>query len=189
MRSNFVRFLIFAVLAAALAGGLKLFNWIPLAAQKELMREYGDLDEMKAALNFSHVYVPSYFPQNLAWPPSRILAQRKPYPALVLEFTQAETGRAALVISQAASDDFLPGGAIEIAKVRERTTFSMKGREFLLEVGLGRKGEPCSRVSWREGQVRLTVAGKAPPQEVIRVAESLLREPAPGSPAPEKSPF
>jgi hypothetical protein len=37
------------------------------------------------------------------------------------------------------------------------------------------KGEPCSRISWREKDVRITVLARLTPIELMKVAESMLR--------------
>ncbi|MHB1011616.1 MAG: hypothetical protein ACYC37_01705 [Desulfobacteria bacterium] len=171
-------FLAFAAGLAILILGLKALNVLPLIAQKDLMRRYGDFEEMKAALGIREVSVPSYFPEEFRWPPTRILAQGKPYPAVIMEFERSGEGKArevGMMIYQAARDDFSPGGPLALSRVRERATYPLKGRSAILEVGSGRTGEPCSRISWREKDVRITVLARLTPFELMKVAESMLR--------------
>src|SRR3972149_3034258 len=124
---------------------LKALNWFPLISQKELMRRYGECGEMRTALGIRQVFVPSYFPEDFRWPPSGILAQGKPYPAVIMEFERSgegKTGVVGMMIYQAARDDFSPGGPLVLSRIREQATYPLKGRSAILEAGVGGKGEP-----------------------------------------------
>jgi len=178
MRNKAFGALAFAVGLAILVIALKALNWIPLIAQKDLMRRYGDFEEMRTALGIRQVYVPSYFPEDFRWPPTGILAQGKPYPAVVMEFERSGEGKAGevgMMIYQAARDDFSPGGPLALARIREKATYPLKGKSAILEVGVGTKGETCSRISWREKDVRITILARLTPFELMKVAESMLR--------------
>jgi len=178
MRSKAFGFVAFAAGLAILVIALKALNWFPLVAQKDLMRRYGDFEEMRTALGIRQVFVPSYFPEEFRWPPTGILAQGKPYPAVIMEFERSGEGKAreiGMMIYQATRDDFSPGGTLAISRIRERATYPLKGRSAILEVGSGVKGEPCSRISWREKDVRITVLARLTPFELMKVAESMLR--------------
>ncbi len=175
MRKTLLRIFTFAAAVGILAGGLKLVNWIPLVAQKNLLRNYSDIEAAKAELGIREIIVPSYFPQSLSWPPSAVLAQNKPYPAVVMEFRQMGTKDTVLVISEALSDEFRADDKIRITQVKERIDRPLKGRESVLEAGFCSKGETCSRVSWKEGPLRIEVMAKSSPVEMLKVAESMLR--------------
>jgi len=171
-------FLAFAAGLAILVIALKALNWLPMIAQKDLMRRYEDFEEMRTALGIREVFVPSYFPEDFRWPPTRILAQGKPYPAVIMEFDRSGEGKArevGMTVFQATEDDFSPGGPLALSRVRERATYPLKGRSAILEVGSGVNGEPCSRISWREKEVRITVLARLTPLELMKVAESMLR--------------
>lgn len=167
--------LAFAAAVAVLAVGLKFVNWMPSVAQPELLKKYKDLDEVKMVLNIRDVIIPSYFPQNLRWPPSSILAQGKPYPAVVMEFEQIGTKDTVLVISQSLSDRFRADDKIRIAQLKEKVTYSLKGRNSVLEIGFCGKGEACSKISWKEGKYHVDVLSKSTPIELLKVAESMLQ--------------
>ena len=100
MNKKIARFLSFALMIGLLIVALKVVNWLPLAMQQETVRRYDSIEEVRAALNMKDIYVPSYFPQQIIWPPSAILAQSKPFSAIVMEFTRADKRNIALVISQ-----------------------------------------------------------------------------------------
>lgn len=178
MRSKALGSLAFAAGLAILVVALMTLNWFPLIAQKDLMRRYGDFEEMRTALGIRQVFVPSYFPEDFRWPPTGILAQGKPYPAVIMEFEKSGEDKArevGMMIYQAAEDGFSPGGTLVVSRIRERATYSLRGRPAILEVGSGVKGEPCSRISWREKEVRITVLARLTPFELMKVAESMLR--------------
>src|SRR5512139_901856 len=178
MRNKARGALAFAAGLAVLVIALKALNWLPLFAQKDLLRRYGDFEEMRSELGIREVLVPSYFPEDFRWPPTGIIAQGKPYPAVILEFGRSGKGKSreiGLVIIQATADDFSPGGTLEISRILEKMAYPLKGREAVLEVGTGAQGESCARISWREKEFRVTVLARSTPFEVIKVAESMLR--------------
>jgi hypothetical protein len=171
-------FLAFAAGLAILVIALKALNGLPLIAQKDLMRRYGDFEEMRTSLGIRDVLVPSYFPEDFRWPPTGILAQGKPYPAVIMEFERSKEGKdrgVGMMIYQSVEDSFTPGGPMAISRVRERATYPLKGRSAILDVGFCGTDEPCSRISWREKNVRITVLALLTPFEVMKVAESMLR--------------
>ena len=178
MRRKAFGFLAFAAGLAILVIALKVLNGLPLIAQKDLMRRYGDFDEMRTTLGIGQVFVPSYFPEDFRWPPTGILAQGKPYQAVIMEFErrgEGKTREVGMMIWQAAGDDFAPGGPLTIFRIREKASYPLKGRTAILEVGSGPNGAPRSRISWKEKDVRITVLARLTPIELMKVAESMLR--------------
>ena len=171
-------FLAFAAGLAILVIALKALNGLPLIADRDLMRRYGDFEEMRTSLGIREVLVPSYFPEDFRWPPTGILAQGKPYPAVIMEFERSKEGKergVGLMIYQSVEDSFTPGGPMAISRVRERATYPLKGRSAILDVGFCGSGGPCSRISWREKDVRVTLLARLTPFELMKVAESMLR--------------
>lgn len=176
MRRKIIGFLSFGLMLAVLIGTLKLVNWVPSTVQEGFIREYKSIEDVKSQLKIKDIYVPSYFPQSFRWPPSVIWAQTKPFTAIVMEFKNLEKGDVGLIISQvAAGARFIPDDKIRMAQVREKVNYSLKGRKVFLEVGTGRGDEPCSRLSWTEGQYRITVIMKSRPFDLLQIAESMVR--------------
>ncbi len=157
---------------------LKAINWLPMALQKETMRKYNSVEEVRNKLNIRHVYVPTYFPPSIVWPPTEILAQTRPYPAVLMVFRRPGGKDPALVITQADSDAFPGSTIISFSEVRQKVDYWLKNRKTLLEVGVCRKDE-CSRMSWTEGNTRITLTMKSPPFELIRIADSMLHDETP----------
>ncbi len=175
MRDGARRFLFFALTIAAIIVTLKTLNWLPLVLQKGTLRTYSSVEAVKSKLNIRDLYVPSYFPQGITWPPSEIWAQTKPYVATLMVFNRTGTGDPALVISQAASGRLPLDVRIRMLQVKESLPYSLKGRASFLEVGVCKNNEICSRISWNEGNYAMTVAMKSPPSELIKIAESMVQ--------------
>lgn len=179
MDKKFTNFLYFILTVAALIVFLKVINWLPMALQKETLRRYSSIDEVRSKLNISDIFVPSYFPQYLSWPPSEILAQTKPFTAVVLEFKNTVKGDTALVITQASSDAFSAERKIRILQIKERVRYDLKGRNAILEAGVCSNDEPCSQISWNEGEYRIHVIMRSTPYDLIRIVDTMIRKPVP----------
>jgi hypothetical protein len=120
------------------------------------------------------IYVPSYFPQEIIWPPATILAQGKPFRAIVMEFTRADKRNIALVISQSEDGALSVDNPIKIIDVKEKAHYEMRGREAVLTVGTCKNDESCSGITWQEGVYTVTVLTKSTPFELTKMAESMI---------------
>ncbi len=175
MRPRVHGLLYFLLAIAAVIVVLQILHWLPMVLQKDTLRKYGSIEEVRAKLNMKELYVPSYFPQSITWPPAEILAQAMPYPAVLMGFNRAGPQVAALIVSQAASDAFPGNVLIKFDRVTEKVPYLLQDRKALLEVGTCGSSDSCSRLAWTEGASRITLTMKSPPFELIRLAESMLR--------------
>ena len=168
-----LQILSFAVTLAVVVGLLKVLNWAPGALEPGLMSRYPSVEAAASRLGIRQIYVPAYFPESLGWPPAEILAQSKPYQAVVMEFVRAGDGQTVLVISQAASPHFEPDVAIRFHTISETVPLDLSGRKARLDAGVCEDRSACSRIQWDEGQLRIVLTMKAPSVELIRIAESM----------------
>ncbi|HET6515747.1 MAG TPA: hypothetical protein VFG09_11355 [Thermodesulfovibrionales bacterium] len=175
MGRKFLSFAAFAATVSAVIVLFKILNWMPSIIEGGLLKRYGSIDEVRTKLQFTEIYVPSYFPQRFAWPPSSVLAQTSPYRAIVMEFRDREKGEVALTIVQSASESFRPDKQIVMVQTKERERYPLKGRDADLEVGVCKNEEPCSKISWKEGQYSITVTMKSVASDLTRLAESMIR--------------
>jgi hypothetical protein len=176
MRKKVIGFLSFGLIVVVLIGAMKLVDWVPSAVQSGFVEEFRSIDEVTSRLKITDIYIPSYFPQNFKWPPTVILAQTKPYTAIVMEFRDVTRGDVGLTISQVdAGARFISDDKIGMSQIREQVSYPLKGRNASLEVGADSNDEPCSRISWIEGKYRITVAMRSRPFELLKIAESMLR--------------
>jgi hypothetical protein len=166
--------LLFVVTLAVMVGLLKVLNWAPGALEPGLMTRYPSIEAAVSRLGIRKIYVPAYFPESLAWPPAEILAQSKPYQAVVMEFVRARDRQAVLVMSQAANPHFEPDVAIRFHTISETVPLDLGGRKARLEAGMCEDRSACSRIQWDEGKIRIVLTMKAPSVELIRIAQSML---------------
>lgn len=173
MTRQALRILSFALILAVVVVSLKALNWIPGALEPGLMTRYPNIRDAVATLGLREVHVPTYFPESLGWPPAAILAQSRPYPAVIMEFAHARDRQAVLVISQAASLDFEPDVAIRLRRIGEAVPLDLRGTSARLEAGTCDDGSPCSRIEWQEGGLRIVLTMKGPAVELVRIAQSM----------------
>jgi len=176
MRERILGFVMFVIAVAALIGSLKVLNWTPSALQEGLPSTYDSIDAVKSKLHIRDIYVPSYYPQGLQWPPARITAQSKPYEMILMEFNRMDDNNVSLVISQTALPHPAPRAMIEMIRTNEKANFPLKGRNALLEVGLCKNNEQCSRISWNESSYHIDVIMLSAPLEIVKIAESMVYE-------------
>jgi hypothetical protein len=165
---------VFAVMIVILVGLLQLVNWMPSVIQEGAFRRYTSIDEVRAHLKIDPVYQPVYYPRSIQWPPSLIAAQTHPYPAVVMEFLQSTAGETGLTITQTAMSHPPLVEKIRMRVVRARISFPLKDRPAVLESGLCRENEQCSRLTWDDGSYRLTLVMMDAPVELVRIAESMI---------------
>lgn len=169
--------LLMLVIAGLAVTFLAAMNWLPSQMQQGFARQYGSIEEAERSLGLDAVLVPGYFPEGITWPPSFILAQKKPYKAVVMEFKEAKARETALIVIQSSwqgSDAQLQ--RIRMSEVKEETQYRLKGKNVFLQVGTCENRMPCSRMAWREDNgFHYTVLLTSPPFELIRIAESMIR--------------
>jgi hypothetical protein len=161
-------------------GGIVSFlaaaNWTTSLVQKDFARQYETIEEAQRSLGLGAVMVPTYFPDGTSWPPSFIVAQNRPYQAVVMEFSEAASRKMRLTIIQSSSGDSIPHlQRVRISELQEETAYRVKGRQALLSVGICDNGRPCSSIVWQEGGVHCAVIGMLTPFELTRISESMLR--------------
>ncbi|MDA8327214.1 MAG: hypothetical protein M0033_13530 [Nitrospiraceae bacterium] len=183
MRPSNIRIVRGLVYMAIMAGGVVAFlaalNRFPSLVQPDLARRYDTVEEARQAVGYDGILVPKYFPEGLSWPPAFIFAQKRPFKAVVLEFTGPKTPRTALIVVQSS----LKGGAAEserlqrvrFTSVKEQARYRLKGRDAMLQVGTCEGGSPCSRITWQEGGFYSSVLYMSYPVELIRIADSMIR--------------
>src|SRR5512136_78577 len=141
--------LLFVAAALVLLALLVIAKRVPTLKQQNFIRQYASVEEVKRVLELDRVLVPTYFPEGVAWPPTVILAQKKPYEAVIMEFRKAEKAETTLVIVQSSLQGrYSQLERIPMVEVEEETTYPLKGRRAELQVGTCPGGTACSRISW-----------------------------------------
>ncbi|MEK6745114.1 MAG: hypothetical protein AABZ15_15975 [Nitrospirota bacterium] len=169
--------LVFVTMITVLLGMLQVLNWIPAAVQEGAFRKYPSIDEVRAHLKIDPVYTPVYYPRSVQWPPALVAAQTSPYTAVLTEFMKSDDrNETVLIITQTARSHPPLALRIRLTEVRETVQYPFKGRVAVLEVGVCRKEEQCSRMTWDEGTFRLSLVMRSSPVELVRIAESMVAQ-------------
>lgn len=92
-----------------------------------------------------------------------------------MEFNNSSKAEVALVISHASSKNFKADEKIRIVRIKDKVNYPVKGRNVLLEAGMCKDEEPCSRIAWDDGKYRITVTAKTSPSELLKIADSMIR--------------
>lgn len=167
--------LLMSILTSLVAATCGALNWLSASLQDVTARQYTDIDEARRSIGFSRISVPSYFPEGIAWPPSFLLGQKKPFPALVMEFRAEHGSDIALIITQSARGaDARAMQRLRLNTIQEETAYTIKEQQALLQVGRCTTGRPCSQMSWLHAGMQHTVLFMGPPFELIRLAESMI---------------
>jgi hypothetical protein len=169
--------LVFVIMIAVLLGMLQVLNWIPAAVQDGAFQKFASIDEVRAHLKINPVYTPVYYPRSVQWPPALIAAQTRPYTAVLTEFMKSDDrNETILIITQTARSHPPLALRLGLTEVRETVQYPFKGRVAVLEVGVCRKEEQCSRMVWDEGEFRLSLVMRSSPVELVRIAESIIAQ-------------
>jgi hypothetical protein len=171
------KYILFGIMIAVTAALLNLLNWVPTALQKEGVKKYRTIEDVKAALKLNKLFLPSYFPQYLVWPPSEIYGRRKPSKMVLMHFINYDRRDVVLSIMQAESADPRPlRSRIEPDKIKRQEKTIIKGRRGELSLALCPGGEPCNSVTWDAEGYTFTIIAKDSVQELLKIAESMISE-------------
>lgn len=155
---------------------LAIANRLPSLVQDDFARRYDTLEEAGKSLGFISIMTPSYFPEGISWPPSLILGQKKPFRAVVMEFNGRDAKDTELVVIQSFSQKAGTGlERLKLSELKEETRYGLKGRNALLQVGVC-GSRTCSRLTWPESDFQCTVLLMSSPFELIKIAESMIRQ-------------
>ena len=167
----------FGLLIVLLAVVLNLLNWLPNLLNPHRLKRFSSIDAARKELNVEKIYLPTYMPEDLhlSWPPSDVYAQDTPFPAAIMHFTFKGSSDIGLVIQQAGKKayyDFSP--AIRITDRQKPVSILIKNRRADLASAECDSKVQCQIISWTEGKTIITLTGKVPAREIIKIASSML---------------
>lgn len=168
-----ISMLAFTVIVMIIVILIALVNWLPSMFREHTLRRYDTIEAMKSDLRIKRLFIPSYFPQSIAWPPSDIAGQSRPFVGTIMLFRSGAGKQRILAITQATEDRFPPEELIPLTRITERAEHALPGRTALLEVGVCGNDTICSRLSWKDGEYSVTLTMHAPPFELLKIASSM----------------
>lgn len=170
-------FFLFVLMLAATVLVLRVLNWVPLSIPSEGIRRYASLEDVQKQLKIRKIYLPSYFPDRLQWPPSEIYAQNKPFSMVLIHLKERGTDQIVVGIRQVdAKFSSSLRLRIEPTEIRREEEVVIKGRSAVLSLAFCADGTVCNEIVWQEDGYTLTIVAKDSVPELIRIAESVLSE-------------
>lgn len=148
---------------------LWLINLLSGELEKDTLRSYKTIDEVRTILD--DIIIPTYFPESLLWPPSRLLASKRPYRTVIMEFRD-KNKNLHLVITESEKDD-IKASDLYLTEVHETLQHRIKNRNVLIITGKCNK-ERCSKIFWKEGRYFINITIRSDPFELLRLAESMM---------------
>jgi len=167
-----IRTFTFMVMVGVLALALHALNWVPELFRPGLVKAYQDVDTAGRALGIKNIPVPTYFPENITWPPSAVIAQNYPYPAILLQFTSQDTSDKLLVITRNPTSK-QPLLKTSVEDISEQSKASLNGTDAILITGTCGTGRPCSLITWDAAGQQTSVLLYERPFELIKIAQSI----------------
>lgn len=154
---------------------LKVLNWLPANIQKDYIREFSSYEEVRRDLKIKNIIRPKYFPENILWPPEHIIAQKRPYVTIISEFRDKITNKIALVVIQTEGKNYYKRKDMNLVEIKEKAKYTINNTSGNLEVGLCSDSSPCSRLTLQVDKYKIMVILKAPPFELLKIAESMIQ--------------
>lgn len=166
------RFLVFSLMGSLLVLSIMVINMLPQLIEKDTIREYRSIEDIRISLGLKNILTPKYFPESISWPPSEIYAQKKPYILVIMNFRNKNSKDIYLVIYETERQKIVRKSSI--GKVKEELRYNLNGREAILRVGICKKTDLCSEILWKEGDQWVKLFIMSPPFDLVRIAESML---------------
>jgi len=174
------RFLFVLVVAIALtAGGLRLIDTLPAwwSGEPRSVRAYDTVDELEREVR-TRLLLPAFFPETLAWPPSRVERSAGPGKPTLLAFRDRPSGRERVFLCQTLEGDApIPARLLAPGTIVEQRALEVSGSPAALRVVRGERGETWTDLTWVQQSRRIHIrAGAGTTQtELMRLARSLHR--------------
>jgi hypothetical protein len=164
------------IISALIATTLYFANHLPSLMDSGFVRQYSDIEELKRVFGAGTITIPSYFPEGIKWPPSFIIAQKRPFMAIAMEFQP--TGSATKGLNIVQTD--LKGNPtafkrFHLNSVKEEAEHLIKGKRLVFKVGTCQGGIACNSLSWHDQRFYYEIISTASPLETIKIAESMIR--------------
>lgn len=165
------------VVVAAFALALKALDRLPalLTGTPHGVRVYATIEDAERALG-ARVWLPAFYPDTLAWPPSRVDAWPGPPVVVALYMDARADGHERLVLVESLGTPAPPPPALlPPGQVLTTIEVPIGSRTAVLTRAVAPGGEVVHDVSWDHGTRRLTLRYHGPVEELLLIAASLER--------------
>ena len=166
---------------AAVAGVFAAADRLPalILGSAHGARVYETVEEAERALG-GRLWIPAYFPDTLAWPPTRIQAVPGSPPVVAVHLSARDGTADALVVCQSLGAPGQPGafGAalgrlLPEGEVMTATAVDVNGRSARLSRVLAAGGQLVHDLGWDEGGRSIVLRSAGPVDQLLLMANSL----------------
>lgn len=170
------------VLAPALAVGLAALalyalGTVPAHITPAPGKEYNNIEAAAADLGFD-IVVPVYFPNYLAWPPDKIIGQKKPFPMVQMSFLASDRHTEILLTYQIVSDSQdSPLQIPWIDKIAQQMPVTINDSQGELTIGKKTNGDEVNAVQWKVNGQHFLVVTTQSVKELLILARSMYFNP------------
>jgi hypothetical protein len=165
-----------AILMFMVSISLYLLKKVPTYIQERKQKSYSSVEEAEYSLKL-RIFLPSYFPDYLMWPPKEIKVVRKPFLIITLVFISQGDGSPSLVIheiisnreeSKAAGLDFMEpkvySGEMQVL---------VGGAKGTLKLGVLEQGTRWTQLSWEQGDRKMVLRSNRSLEDLLKIARSI----------------
>ncbi len=155
---------------------LYILKKVPAYIKESEHKFYSSVEEAEFSLGLK-IFLPSYFPDYLIWPPEEIRVVRKPSLIITLVFISQGDGRPSLVIYEIISNtDESKGLGVDLMEPNrdsEEIQVSVGGAKGTLELGVVEKGSRWTQLSWRQGDRKIVLRSNGSVEDLLKIARSI----------------
>ena len=119
------------------------------------------------------LWLPSYFPDSLRWPPAEIRVHAGPLPSVALTFAGSERDARLVVFQSFGAFGTPPPQLLPAGRVLQTVTVPLHGAPAALSRVLDRDGRVWHELGWSTGDRRVVLRSRGPVDELLRMGESV----------------
>ena len=145
-----------------------------LHGQPRGVRRAASVEEAERRVQ-SRVLLPSYFPDSLRWPPSRVRFTREDGGAVALDFLGADGAPALLLAQNVTSTQPIPDGIRDRLAVIQQQSAPL-GDDAVLARVVAEDGTLWNQLEWTRDGRRFLLRGRGSLEDLIRMGRSIHGE-------------
>lgn len=164
------------ILMCMVSISLYVLKKVPAYIQERKEKSYSSVEEAEYSLGL-RIFLPSYFPDYLTWPPKEIKVVRKPSLIITLVFISQGDGTPSLVIHEIISntDESKPVGLdiIEPKGHSGEIEVSVGGAKGTLKLGVVEHGSRWTQLHWKQGDRKMVLRSNRSVEDLLKIARSI----------------
>ncbi len=164
------------ILISIVSISLYVLKRVPAYIQEREQRSYSSIEEAEYSLGL-RIFLPSYFPDYLIWPPEEIKVTRKPSLMIKLVFISQGDNRPSLIIHEIISS--ADEGESTRVDVMEPKTHSGESEVSIgasigvLELGVVEGGRRWTELTWNLRDRKMVLRSNRSVEDLLKIARSI----------------